>query len=87
MVSIMEPDQGGYGEPWVWASAVWEREKGLPGDSLFRHPVETSELVCCSRGDWVARRGSALFPYGASSRSMRDNSSVLLTCSRPPTAM
>ena len=44
MVSIMEPDQGGYGEPWVWASAVWEREKGLPGDSLCRHPVVIDSL-------------------------------------------
>ena len=46
----------------IGASAVWEREKGLPGASLFRHPVETSELVCCSRG--AARLGSAVIPYG-----------------------
>ena len=36
--------------------------KEAPGASLFRHPVETSELVCCSRG--AARLGSAVIPYG-----------------------
>ena len=45
---------------------------------LFRHPVETSELVCCSRG--AARLGSAVIPSATSSRSMRDNSKVSSVC-------
>ena len=48
MVSIMEPDQGGYGEPWVWASAVWERERGSRGIAYvgtLTVMCETSELV------------------------------------------